>query len=203
MNAISRMANSTEGILIDRFQKPRPQLAVHIYRRGDNSVCDFRISQSFSCVPAFLIHLDCSRSAGFFPARIMCHWGGGNLFFFDQFLWRVFWWERRRHRLSSTRGKFFRKFLNEALRWPGAGFAERADGPASDVIADCFQSFWIFGHATAAEHSVGDLLHPKRTFPARRALATALVGIKLVDVVERPNHIARVIQHDDAAGSSH
>ena len=133
----------------------------------------------------------------------MCHWCGGNLFLFDQLLRRIFRWKWWRHWLRCALCEFLLEFLDKTLRWPGAGLAERADGPASDVIADCFQSFWIFGHATAAQHSVGDLLHPKRTFPARRALATALVGIKLVDVVERPNHIARVIQHDHAAGSSH
>ena len=49
----------------------------------------------------------------------------------------------------------------------------------------------------------GNLLHPKRSFPAGRALAATFVGVKFVDVVQRPDHVARVIHHDDSAGSRH
>ena len=49
----------------------------------------------------------------------------------------------------------------------------------------------------------GDFLHPKRAFPAGRALAAAFVSIKLVDVVEHPDHVARIVQHDHAARAGH
>ena len=133
----------------------------------------------------------------------MRHRRGGNLFLFDQCFWRVFRRQRRRQRLRGTCGKFLREFRDKTLRRPGAGFAERADSPAGDIVADCFQCPRVFRHAATEQHAVGDFLHPKRTFPARCTLATALMRVKLVDVVKGPNHIARVIQHDDAAGSRH
>ena len=49
------------------------------------------------------------------------------------------------------------------------------------------------------QHSLCDFLHPERTFAAGRALAAALMRIKLVDVVECPNHIPGIVHHDDAA----
>ena len=86
---------------------------------------------------------------------------------------------------------------------PGARFAERADRAPGDIVGDGLQRVGILRDPAAEQHAVGDFLHPKRTFAARRALAAALVRIKFVDVVERPNHVARIVEHDDAAGTGH
>jgi hypothetical protein len=83
-------------------------------------------------------------------------------------------------RVANSSGNFFDK----TLRRPRAGFAKCANGAPRDVVADGFQCFRIFDHAAAAQHAVGDFLHPKRAFPAGCALAAALVRVKLVDVVQ-------------------
>ena len=100
-------------------------------------------------------------------------------------------------------GKFFREFFDKTLRRPGARFAKRANGAAGDVVANGFQCFWIFHHAAAAQHAIGDFFHPERAFAAGGALAAALVRVKFVDVVQRPDHVARIIHHDHAAGTGH
>ena len=100
-------------------------------------------------------------------------------------------------------GKFLRKFFNKTLGRPGTRFAKRADSPAGNIIADCLQCARIFRDAAAIEHAFGNFFHPKRAFAAGRALAARLMCIKFVDVVEHPNHVARIVEHDHAAGSSH
>src|SRR5947207_6715860 len=151
-------------------------------------------------MPGFLVSRfisNRSSRSGFFPARIVRHWRGGNLLLFDQFFRRVFRWKWRWDRFCCAVCEFIGKFFDETLCRPRASFAEGADRTASNVVPNCFQCAWVFGHSAAAQHPVSYFLHPKRTFPARCALATALMRIKLVDVVKRPNHIARVVQHDD------
>ena len=103
----------------------------------------------------------------------------------------------------ARRGEFFREFFDETLRRPGAGFAEGADGSAGDVVGDGLERVRILHDAAAEQHAVGDLLHPERAFAARRALAAALVRVEFVDVVQRPDHVARVVHHDHAAGAGH
>src|SRR5438105_3389081 len=148
-------------------------------RRRNNLLRNLSISEILSCLPAFLIHLDRARRSGFLPARIVRHWRGGNLLLFDQFFRRVFRRKRWRDGFRCAFRKFLWKFFDKTLCWPGTRFAEGADRTASDVVPNCFQCAWIFGHAAAAQHAIGDLLHPERAFPAGRALAAAFVSIKL------------------------
>src|SRR5205823_13337255 len=94
--------------------------------------------------------------------------------------------------------------LHDALPiWPGAGFSEGADGAAGYVIRYRFQSLWILHHAAAEQHSIRNLFHPKGALPAGGALSTRFVGIELVNVVKGPDHVARIIQHNDSARARH
>src|SRR5204863_9622111 len=110
--------------------------------------------------------------------------------------------KRSRNGLLRASSEFFGKFLNKTLCRPGTSFAKSANCAPGNVVADRFERLRIYGDTAAAQHSVGDFLHPERAFPARCALAAALVRIELVDVIERPNHIACSIEPDNAAGTS-
>jgi len=48
-----------------------------------------------------------------------------------------------------TRSKFFRKFLNKALRWPRARFAKCADSASGDVVTNGLERLRIFHNAAA------------------------------------------------------
>src|SRR6266704_1777496 len=110
------------------------------------------------------------------------------------------WWRRG---FFCAGGEIFRKFLDKTLGGPGAGFSEGADSAAGNVIRYRFQSRWILHHAAAEQHSIGNLFHPERALTAGGALSTRFVGIELVNVVKSPDHVARVIQHNDAARARH
>ena len=71
------------------------------------------------------------------------------------------------------------------------------------LSATFFRMSGILLRAAAREHAVGDLLHPERAFAARRALAARFVSVKFVDVIQRLDHVARVVHDDDAAGARH
>src|SRR5207247_11148008 len=58
-------------------------------------------------------------------------------------------------------------------------------------------------YARAQYSDVLDCPHPKRAYPAGRALSTPLVRIELVDVIERPHHVAGIVEHDHTAGTGH
>src|SRR4029453_4883778 len=103
----------------------------------------------------------------------------------------------------GTSFKLFWKFFDKTLRRPRACFPKRANRAPGAVVSDTFERFWVFRNTAATQHAVGDFFHPKRTFPAGRALAAALMGIELIDVIECPHHVARIIEHDHAAGTSH
>src|SRR5262245_13456008 len=45
-----------ERLFINRFKETGSQLTVHTNRSSNDLLCDFGISQFFSCFPAFLIH---------------------------------------------------------------------------------------------------------------------------------------------------
>src|SRR5262249_7046569 len=99
--------------------------------------------------------------------------------------------------------KFFSKFLYKTLRRPRACFAKSANRASRNVVANGLERVRIFNNSAAAQHAVGNFLHPKRTLPTRGALAAALVRIEPVDVVQYPDHAAGITQHDHAAGTSH
>src|ERR1700751_1828690 len=101
------------------------------------------------------------------------------------------------------RDKVLSEFRNKALGRPGTGFSKGADGSARDIIVHVFEGVSILLCCSSMQHSLGDLLHPKRSFPAWGALATALVSVELVDVVQRPDHVARIIHNDDSTRSRH
>src|SRR5262249_4515978 len=157
------------------------------------AMIDSVICESLNAFPAFLLSSDISNGsfrAGFFPAGVVGHGDGRNRFFLDQFFGCVLRREGWGNGFLGTRREFLREFFDKTLRWPRAGFAKCTDGAPRDVIADGFQCFRIFHHTAAAQHAIGDFLHPKGAFPAGCALAAALVRVKLIDVVQRPNHVA-------------
>src|SRR5215469_10445144 len=128
----------------------------------------------------------------------MRHGDCWNRILFDQFSGCIFRRKGGWYRLLCAGRKFLSELCDKTLCWPRACFAKRANCSSSNVVADTFERFWIFCHAASAQHAVGNFSHPKRAFPARRALAAALVRVELVDVVEDPNHVARIIEHDYA-----
>src|SRR5438067_3187458 len=164
------------------------------------------ISESLNCFPVFLLSSDISNrsfGAGFFPAGIVRHWDHRNLFFLYQLFGCVFRRQGWGEWFPGTGSKFLSKFLYKTLRPPRARFAKGANRSPGNVVADRLERVRIFNNTTAAQHAVGNFLHPKRTFPARSALAAALVRIERVDDVEHPDHVAGIIQYDHAAGPSH
>ena len=86
---------------------------------------------------------------------------------------------------------------------PGAGLAERADGPAGDLVGDALQEGTVLGPGLPVHHAARDLLHPERALAARRALAAAFVRIEGVNVRERLDHADRVVHNDHAARAAH
>src|SRR4051794_10766410 len=88
-------------------------------------------------------------SARFLPPRVVGHRPNGNVFLLDQFLRGELGWQWRRHRLAGVAGEFIGKLVDETLGGPRARFAERADGPPGDVVADRLQSARVFGDAAA------------------------------------------------------
>src|SRR6516162_2488298 len=101
------------------------------------------------------------------------------------------------------RDKVVSEFRDKALSRPRAGFAKCADGSARYIIGHAFERISILLCSSAMQHSLGDLLHPKRSFPAWSALAAALVSVEFVDIVQRPDHVARIIHNDNPARSCH
>ena len=106
-------------------------------------------------------------------------------------------------RLRRARLEVALELGQETLCGPRAGLAKGANGAARDVIRHVFQRAGIAFHAAAGQEAVGDLLHPERALAAGGALAAALVRVKFVDIIQRPDHVARVVQHDHAAGAGH
>src|SRR5437588_1353639 len=106
-----------------------------------------------------------------------------NFGFEDQFLRSQFRRQGWRSGFLSMGRKILREFFDKALRRPGTSFAESADGPSGDVIADRFQRRRILHHTSSPQHAIGNFLHPKRTLAARSALAARFVSIKLINVI--------------------
>ena len=94
-------------------------------------------------------------------------------------------------RVSGRASQILREIFRQNFASAKTGFAKCADSAPRDVVANRLQCVRIFNYAAAAQHAVGDFLHPKRAFPAGCALAAALMRIKLVDVVQRPNQGSR------------
>src|SRR5439155_20032724 len=78
--------------------------------------------------------------------------------------------------------KFLFELLHEAEHRPGAGLAEGADRPALNVLGDVDQVIGVLRPAAAVREAMQRLGQPKRALAAGRALATALVRVKLSDV---------------------
>src|SRR6266480_1797693 len=180
MNWIPSRANSTASAssYIDS-RKP-----------GPNSRCT-RIAAAITCsviseclriLPTFLLSsfilLDYRVSTGFFPAGIVGEGTGWNLFALGQFLRGAFRWKRRWKGFASVSGKFLWKFFDETLGRPGTSLAEGANSSPGDIVANCLKSRRIFRNSAAVQHALSNFFHPKRTFPARRALPARFVGIK-------------------------
>ena len=95
------------------------------------------------------------------------------------------------------------EFPDDRLHRPGRRFAEGADRAAVDLIGHAFQRVDVGRAGFSGDEAVGNLLHPGRTFAARRALAAGFVGVERVQIVEHPRHLAGVVEHDHAAGACH
>src|SRR5260370_5507862 len=83
----------------------------------------------------------------------------------------------------ASRHKLIFELGNEALHRPGTGFAEGANGaPPRDVVGDLDEVICIGLSSLTMGQTMKGLGHPERAFPARSALATALVRVKLTQV---------------------
>ena len=91
-------------------------------------------------------------------------------------------------------GKFLREFFDRNFASARSRLRRRRRWCVPAMLsAMVFSVFGIVLHAAAVQHAVGDLLHPERAFAAGRALAAAFVRVKLVDVGQRPDHVARIV----------
>src|SRR2546422_11641330 len=75
--------------------------------------------------------------------------------------------------------KFLAKLDDETLHGPGTRLAERTNGPARDIIGNALQQIDVGLASLALRHATDGFLHPQRSFPTGRALAAALVRVKL------------------------
>src|SRR5258708_1142933 len=74
------------------------------------------------------------------------------------------------------------KFSDKTLHRPRAGFAKRADGPASgNVVGNAYQVISVTASSPSMRQSMQGLAHPKRTLAAWCALAATLMRIELGD----------------------
>src|SRR6516165_2841785 len=84
------------------------------------------------------------------------------------------WCAHRKLLVRSSRifvaGRFRDKVVSElrdkALSRPRTGFPKGADGPARDIVSHAFEGVGILHCCSSKQHSLGDFLHPKRSFPA-------------------------------------
>ena len=90
-------------------------------------------------------------------------------------------------------GKLLGKFAEKALGRPGASFAKGANSSTGDIVGNTLEHAWILGPAASRQHSRRDLGHPETALAARGALPATFVGVELIQVIQRPDHIARVI----------
>src|ERR1700678_2166 len=105
--------------------------------------------------------------------------------------------------LRSICHEILAEFRDKALRGPGASFTKSTYGSPGDIIGYRLQSVGISFGARPVKQTRSDLLHPKRSFPARRALAATFVGVEFINVVQGPDHVAGIIHHNDSSGSGH
>src|SRR5262249_21655890 len=74
LNTAKRKFNG-ERLFIHGFKKTGSQLTMHTNRSGNDLLRDFGISETFSCLPAFLIHSRSFLSHRLFPTRGRGPWG--------------------------------------------------------------------------------------------------------------------------------
>lgn len=99
--------------------------------------------------------------------------------------------------------KILRKFFDEALSWPGAGFSEGADGATGDVVSNGEEGARVRWDTLSAKHAGCDFGHPEATFAAWSALSATFVSIEEVEVVESPEHVAGVVEDNDSTAADH
>src|SRR5206468_1020637 len=79
--------------------------------------------------------------------------------------------------------------------------AQRTEALAVDSVADIEQQVELVLLRVTGLESLEDLGHPPRSLTARRALATRLVLVELVDANPELHHAAAVVEHDHARGA--
>src|SRR5580700_8066873 len=78
--------------------------------------------------------------------------------------------------LGSICHELVAEFRDKTLRRPSAGFTKSADGSPGDMVCYRRQRVGIAFRTAPIKQTRGNLLHPKRSFPAGRALATTFVA---------------------------
>src|SRR5580704_15384910 len=86
---------------------------------------------------------------------------------------------------------------DKTLHWPSRRIAKRADRVALDLRSDFEQHVDLAPLRAAFRHAGHDTPEPARAFPARRALAAALVLIEIANPGDRPHDVGRLVHHDD------
>src|SRR3984885_874786 len=89
----------------------------------------------------------------------------------------------------------------QALHRPGGAVAEGADGVAFDLGCDFPEHVDLALLRAAFGHAVEHAPHPAHALAARRALAAALVLVKVGDARHRPHDVDALV-HDDHGGGA-
>src|SRR5665213_38072 len=95
------------------------------------------------------------------------------------------------------------EFCQEALHRPGAGFAKGTDRAARDIVSHIQECGGILCNPITCQHPGGHFVHPETSLAARCALSAALVSIELIEVIERPEHVAGIIHDDHSTATDH
>src|SRR5204863_2242454 len=90
---------------------------------------------------------------------------------------------------------------DQALDRPGRGVAEGADGVALDLLGDVPERVDLADLGIALDEALHHPPHPAGALAARRALAAALVLVKIGDPADRLHHVGGLV-HDDHRGGA-
>ena len=85
----------------------------------------------------------------------------------------------------------------------GRSVAERAEGPAEDVVADVDELVDVVAGALAVLDALHDLLEPPGALPARGALAARLVGVEVGPAGDGAHHRDGLVEDLQGPGAEH
>src|SRR5205823_11493745 len=93
------------------------------------------------------------------------------------------------------------EMCDQALDRPSRGVAERANGMAFDLLGALQEHVDLTLMGAALGHTGQYPPHPSRSLAAGRALAAALMLVKIGDPRDRLDQVGRFVHDDDSGGS--